>query len=152
MNHPEFHKISFLLKKYLPTYIFHLAALPLAKIDNLNAEEAIEGSVLSTTQIIEACSILKEVTVDTPKSLFKKYRRLGVYKWEDVLKTADNDCENKLVALHFGKTELFKTPVPWQNMQKVLEDLPINKSIITATPVPGEVFMTIYRQGMNNNA
>jgi len=101
---------------------------------------------------IRACSILKEVTIDTPKALFKKYRRLGVYKWEDVLSTADNDCNNKLVALHFGKTELFHDPITWQNMQELLDGLPINKSIITATPVPAEVFIKIYRLGTNNNA
>jgi len=48
-----------LLTKYRPRFIFHLAALPLAKIDNLNAEEAIEGSVLSTTNILESCGVLK---------------------------------------------------------------------------------------------
>ena len=29
--------------KYKPKYIFNLAALPLAKLDNLNSEEALEG-------------------------------------------------------------------------------------------------------------
>lgn len=48
-----------LLSDYKPQFIFHLAALPLAKLDNLNSAEAIEGSVLATTNIIEACGILK---------------------------------------------------------------------------------------------
>jgi len=48
-----------LLTKYQPRFIFHLAALPLAKIDNLNCEEAIEGSVQSTTNILETCGTLK---------------------------------------------------------------------------------------------
>ena len=52
--------MSKLLTKYEPKFIFHLAALPLAKLDNLNSEEAIEGSVLSTTNILEACGILKQ--------------------------------------------------------------------------------------------
>lgn len=49
-----------LLTKYKPRFIFHLAALPLAKLDNLNSEEAIEGSVQSTTNILETCGILKQ--------------------------------------------------------------------------------------------
>lgn len=49
-----------LLNKYQPRFIFHLAALPLAKLDNLNSEEAIEGSVQSTTNILETCGILKQ--------------------------------------------------------------------------------------------
>ncbi len=45
--------ISDLLNKYRPEYIFHLAALPLAKLDNLNSEEAMEGSVKSTANFLE---------------------------------------------------------------------------------------------------
>jgi len=55
-----------LLAKHQPKLIFHLAALPLAKLDNLNSAEAIEGSVLSTTNIIEACGILKKSIGYTP--------------------------------------------------------------------------------------
>jgi UDP-glucose 4-epimerase len=43
--------------KYKPKYIFHLASLPLAKIDNLNSEEALEGTVVSTAKIIEAINV-----------------------------------------------------------------------------------------------
>ena len=40
----KYHSIAIkLLLKYKPIYIFHLAALPLAKLDNLNSEEALEG-------------------------------------------------------------------------------------------------------------
>jgi UDP-glucose 4-epimerase len=59
--------MSRLLAKHQPRFIFHLAALPLAKLDNLNSAEAIEGSVLSTTNIIEACSTLKETIGYTPE-------------------------------------------------------------------------------------
>ncbi len=51
--------ITKLLSKYRPRFIFHLAALPLAKIDNLNSEEAMEGSVQSTINILENCGMLK---------------------------------------------------------------------------------------------
>ena len=47
-----------ILEKYRPQYIFHLAALPLAKLDNLNSEEAMEGSVISTTNILDTISLL----------------------------------------------------------------------------------------------
>lgn len=48
-----------LLAKYKPEYIFHLAALPLAKLDNLNTEEAREGSVDSTTNFLEIIGQMK---------------------------------------------------------------------------------------------
>ena len=52
--------VAKLLMKYKPRFIFHLAALPLAKLDNLNSEEAIEGSVQSTTNMLEVCGQLKQ--------------------------------------------------------------------------------------------
>ncbi len=52
--------IFHLLHKYRPTYIFHLAALPLATIDNLTSDETMEGTVISTANLLEACNLLKE--------------------------------------------------------------------------------------------
>jgi len=49
-----------ILGKYKPKYIFHLAALPLAKIENLNTEETMEGTVISTANIFEICDFLKK--------------------------------------------------------------------------------------------
>ena len=46
--------INKIISKYKPEYIFHLAALPLAKLQNLNSDEAAEGSILTTTNIINA--------------------------------------------------------------------------------------------------
>jgi UDP-glucose 4-epimerase len=48
-----------LIDKYRPEYIVHTAALPLAKIDNLNAAEAREGSVDSTAGILEIINYFK---------------------------------------------------------------------------------------------
>ena len=42
-----------LIDDYRPDYIFHLAALPLAKLDNMNTQEAREGSVDSTANLLE---------------------------------------------------------------------------------------------------
>lgn len=49
-----------ILDKYRPEYIFHLAALPLAKIDNLNTNEAMEGSVIATSHIYEIAGYMKQ--------------------------------------------------------------------------------------------
>jgi nucleoside-diphosphate-sugar epimerase len=48
-----------IIKKYKPQYIFHTAAVPLAKIDNLNAREAKEGSADTTTNILETINFYK---------------------------------------------------------------------------------------------
>jgi UDP-glucose 4-epimerase len=50
-----------LLHKYQPRYIFHLAALPLAKLGNLNVEEAREGSVDATGNLLETINELRQI-------------------------------------------------------------------------------------------
>jgi nucleoside-diphosphate-sugar epimerase len=59
--------ISHLLETYRPETIFHLAALPLAKLQNLNVQEAREGSVDSTGFILEVIAQMKERSGYRPK-------------------------------------------------------------------------------------
>jgi len=48
-----------ILDLYKPELIFHTAAVPLAKIDNLNSNESKEGSVDTTTNILESVNFFK---------------------------------------------------------------------------------------------
>ncbi len=56
-----------LLNNYQPKYIYHLAALPLAKLQNLNTQEALEGSVVSTSNFMEALGMIKQNTGYAPE-------------------------------------------------------------------------------------
>lgn len=56
-----------LLEKYKPEYIFHLAALPLAKLDNLNSEEAMEGSVETTVSFLDCINTMNKNSGYMPK-------------------------------------------------------------------------------------
>ena len=58
-NANDFRLIYKILDKYKPKLIFHTAAVPLAKIDNLNAEESKNGSVDTTTNILECINFFK---------------------------------------------------------------------------------------------
>ena len=51
--------LSSIVSKYKPKYIYHTAALPLAKVSNLNNDEAKISSVDSTVNIIDAINLLK---------------------------------------------------------------------------------------------
>ena len=52
-----FYKI---LNKYKPKIIFHTAAVPLSKIDNLSANESKSGSVDTTTNILECINFFRD--------------------------------------------------------------------------------------------
>ena len=56
-----------IVRKYKPAYIVHLAALPLAKIDNLNVEESQEGSVTSTLQMFQILGRAKAEGIVSPR-------------------------------------------------------------------------------------
>jgi len=99
---------------------------------------------------IRACSVLRDVSIDKPKPLYKKYRRLGVYDWVDVFSTAKNDHDKNVMALHFSHTELFHKPIEWKRIQKIIKDLNVNKTLVSATHVPADIFLNMYELGMNN--
>jgi len=58
-NANDFRLIYKILDRYKPKLIFHTAAVPLAKIDNLNAKESKNGSVDTTTNILECINFFK---------------------------------------------------------------------------------------------
>ena len=47
------------------------------------------------TMAIRACSRVVEVARGTPKQLFSRFRRLGVYEWRHVLATADGEHDKE---------------------------------------------------------
>ena len=55
----DFRLIYKILENYKPRLIFHTAAIPLAKIDNLNANESKVGSVDTTTNILECINFFQ---------------------------------------------------------------------------------------------
>ena len=61
--------LSSIIIKYKPNYVYHTAALPLAKVSNLNNEEAKVSSVDSTLNIIDAINFMKNSNKN-----FKFYR------------------------------------------------------------------------------
>jgi nucleoside-diphosphate-sugar epimerase len=55
----DFRLVYKVLDLYKPEIIFHTAAIPLAKIDNLNANEAKIGSIDTTTNILECINFFQ---------------------------------------------------------------------------------------------
>ena len=96
-------------------------------------------------QAIRACSRLEEVVVDTPNSLFRQFRRLGVYAFEDVLKTANNNQQSKVMAIKFSDTEIFNKPIFFDKIKEVLE-----KNITLQSPykITEEQFYKLYNEGI----
>jgi len=101
----------------------------------------------SGTGCIRGCSRLEEIQVDIPKVLFRKYRRLGIYDWKDVYALAKNDVGNRIMAVRFSDTELFKVPVSWEQVQDILIRHKIKTQIQSPVSISKESFSELFLLG-----
>ena len=92
-----------------------------------------------------ACSRLETVEIGPAKTLFHKYRRLGVYEWKDLMTITKGNSYGEIMAIHFCDTELFKEPVSLAFAQ----NLGAAKMLQSPCPISESAFFDIYRKGMN---
>jgi hypothetical protein len=101
------------------------------------------------TKAIRASSYLEEVVVAPPKEAFKRFRRLGVYEWRDVIATAKNDASRDVMAFRFSKTELFVRPVTFAAVQDVLQKHTGKGSpLVSVAEIPEPCFLELYQLGI----
>ncbi len=98
---------------------------------------------LSGIKSIRACSRIAEVVVDKPKALFRRFKRLGVYEWSEVFKTAGNDLDTNVMAIRFHDTELLR-PVKWDVFQEVLKANSVRTNLESPVKISSKVFEEIY--------
>jgi len=93
---------------------------------------------------IRACSRLLEVETNTAKKLFKKYKRLGIYQWENLMEITNGNPHGKVMAMRFYQTEYFKNPITLENFS----EYGINGQPFGPKLVGDENFFKIYIDGM----
>jgi GNAT superfamily N-acetyltransferase len=94
---------------------------------------------------IRACSQLDEIIIARPQELYKRFRRLGVYSFKDVLKTAKNDFNREIMAVKFSDTELFKKPIELGRIQQILGR---NISVRSPYKLGYNDFVMLYNEGI----
>jgi GNAT superfamily N-acetyltransferase len=114
--------------------------LPARILWYVSKEESLPG-----TMAIRACSRLVSVEIDSAKALFSRHRRLGIYEWRDVLKTAEGVPTGQIMALRFADTENFTNPVGLSTLQ----DLGITSNFPSPTAVSEALFSRIYELGIS---
>lgn len=98
---------------------------------------------------IRAASSVHDVEIAPAKALFARYRRLGVYSWDDVLDVVGGDPHTKLMAIVFGPTELFSHTVSRGTIVAALarqdrEEPPLSMPV----QIPESVFRELYDIGL----
>jgi hypothetical protein len=103
------------------------------------------GGSSSTLGAIRACSRLDEIIIGKPRDLHKRFRRLGVYSFKNVLKTARDDFNREIMAVRFSDTELFKKPVELREIENILA-----RKILVRAPykLTSKEFTLLYDRGM----
>lgn len=95
---------------------------------------------------VKAMSRLREVVRDTPKALFRRFSRLGVYAWKDVFAAAKEDLDANLTALRFSHTELFAKPLEKEQLCDFNIAHPYGPRVI-----PFATFRQIYNHAFPNS-
>lgn len=94
---------------------------------------------------IRACSYVDEVIFGTPKELYRRFQRLGVYQLSDVESISKDKKTGNIMAIRFSNTELFNNPVSFQELQQVLNE----DNLLLASPnkINKESFIKLYNLG-----
>lgn len=110
-----------------------------------------QNKAYEMTQCIRACSRVVEVCIGTPKELFRRFRRLGVYAWADVFETARKSLERQIMAFRFDDTELLP-PLTRARFQPILRAHGIRNNIQGPIAVPSEAFAAVYSAAFDSPA
>jgi predicted nucleic acid-binding protein len=93
---------------------------------------------------IRACSRLIEVKTGSAKNLFKEYKRLGIYEWENLMEITGGDPCGKIMALRFYQTEYFNNPIKLSDFFKY----GIKGQPFSPRQLVDDQFFNIYADGM----
>lgn len=99
------------------------------------------------TMSIRACSRIVEVLKGSPKLLFKRLERLGVFGWKDV-QTVAKGVDNDIMAFRFDDTEVMR-PISRQDALAVLNEHGIKSTFQSPVAIPAEAFGRIYSAAFN---
>lgn len=103
--------------------------------------------VSKEVKALRACSLCVETVRVPARDAFRRFQRLGVYDWSDVLQRADGDPAGEVTAYRFAFTERFSTPVPRKRLQQILiARHGHGNPIVGPVPISRDVFVDIYAE------
>jgi len=110
------------------------------------------ASGYSGVKQIRACSILDEVYIASASDVFRRFSRLGVYSWDNVLRTANGDPNQEIMAIRFSFTELLPNPISLDQYRMVLTETE-EKSPMLQSPseLDFKTFEALYELGTKRN-
>lgn len=94
---------------------------------------------------IVACSYLNNVETGEAKQLYSRFRRFGIYKWDEIMGLAKGDIHKIIKVLQFSDTEVFPRPVSFTTVNEILVELNFKQqTFVSPVRVDRAVFNKIY--------
>lgn len=102
------------------------------------------------TKSIRAYSTIADVSIGSAKVLYKRFRRLGIYSWKDVLEKAHDKPEGDIMAVRFINTDLFKNPISRKTVDTILREYTgAIPPLSTAVKISSECYCELFNMGLN---
>ena len=95
---------------------------------------------------------LDAVEIDTPKVLFKKFKKFGILKWKDIFQMCKGDPLKEIMVLKFSHTFPFREPVSLEAMRTVYEEDGVSLILQPPSRMPVEIFQKLFRLGYPEQA
>ncbi len=96
---------------------------------------------------IRACSFLDEIIIDKPKSVYNRFRRLGVYQWKNVIEITEGNLESYLMAFTFSRTELFENSINLNQLRNIWKEDGKNFHLQCPLRIESDRFFKLYNIG-----
>jgi GNAT superfamily N-acetyltransferase len=90
------------------------------------------------------CSRLDEIVIDKPAALHERFRHLGVWQKDQIVRSAR---DGKALALKFADTEIFARQVSLSRLRHLASMHRQPLSLRSPQKIPAELFAAIYREG-----
>ncbi len=92
-------------------------------------------------------SRLDEVVIDTPKELFRRFRRFGTLEWADLYEMCGRNIDTNLMALKFSHTFPLDRSVPLNEIWEVFDEDGVGRSVQAPTRLPESTFRKLIERG-----
>lgn len=92
---------------------------------------------------IRAHSKLDEVDIGTAKTIFRKFRRLGIFGYKEVLEIAAKDSTAQVMAMRFSCSRMLERPIPWIEIKSMLHQHDVKSILISPTRIPTDLYFKL---------
>ena len=113
----------------------------------LKAPGRILWYVSGNVKAIVAVSHLDEVVIESPKELFRQFKKYGTLEWKDLFEMCDGDVSKSLMALRFSHTFSFGRDVSLDEIREAFSESGIGLSFPSPQKIPFDTFNRLFQLG-----